>query len=251
MPGPGRGIGQCGDDHQLVGVGHDRPLVRVVVVGGSAQHGAALASPRRSGPGCPGSPVVSPTTRTRSPTMTDARPSWRALVAVTSRSSSQRPVATAVDGDHRGDLGGAVVGPILGSGPGPAARTLERLVLVGPQVPRGHDVAAGARRPASDRAPNEVGDASRRPRRSRPACASTARRTPAWSWSRSRCRRSPRRPRPARAARRRGPSGGRRRCARWLRPATAGGWSGRPGSRARARPAPPARVANAASRSVS
>ena len=31
-PGPRRGIGEGGDDHQLVGVGHDRSLVRVVVV---------------------------------------------------------------------------------------------------------------------------------------------------------------------------------------------------------------------------
>ena len=36
--GPRRRIGQRGDDHQLVGVGDDRPLVRVVVVGGAPQH---------------------------------------------------------------------------------------------------------------------------------------------------------------------------------------------------------------------
>ena len=41
-PGPWRRVGQRGDDHQLVGVGHDRPLVRVVVVGRPAQHGLAL-----------------------------------------------------------------------------------------------------------------------------------------------------------------------------------------------------------------
>ena len=35
----------------------------------------------------PSSPEVSPTARTRSPTMTPVRPSWRALVALTSRSS--------------------------------------------------------------------------------------------------------------------------------------------------------------------
>ena len=38
----GRRVGQRGDDDELVGVGDDRPLVRVVVVGGPAQHGVAL-----------------------------------------------------------------------------------------------------------------------------------------------------------------------------------------------------------------
>ena len=41
-PGPRRRVRQGGDDHQLVGVGDDRPLVRVVVVGRTAQHGAPL-----------------------------------------------------------------------------------------------------------------------------------------------------------------------------------------------------------------
>ena len=41
-PGPRRRVRQRGDDHQLVGVGHDRPLVRVVVVGRPPQHGVPL-----------------------------------------------------------------------------------------------------------------------------------------------------------------------------------------------------------------
>ena len=35
------GVGQCGDDHQLVGVGHDDPLDRVVVVRRAPQHARA------------------------------------------------------------------------------------------------------------------------------------------------------------------------------------------------------------------
>ena len=42
QPRPRLGVGQRGDDDQLVGVGDDHPLDRVVVVGGTAQHGGAL-----------------------------------------------------------------------------------------------------------------------------------------------------------------------------------------------------------------
>ena len=34
-----RRIGQCGDDHELLGVGHDDPLARVVILGRAPQHG--------------------------------------------------------------------------------------------------------------------------------------------------------------------------------------------------------------------
>ena len=43
------GVGQRGDDDQLVGVGHDDPLDRVVVVGGTAQHGRALVDGHDAG----------------------------------------------------------------------------------------------------------------------------------------------------------------------------------------------------------
>ena len=39
QPGPRLGVGERGDDDQLVGVGDEHPLDRVVVVGGAAQHG--------------------------------------------------------------------------------------------------------------------------------------------------------------------------------------------------------------------
>ena len=51
QPGPGRGVGEGGDDHQLVRVGHDDPFHRVGVVGGAAQHGRARLDPDHPGEG--------------------------------------------------------------------------------------------------------------------------------------------------------------------------------------------------------
>ncbi len=147
--GPRRRIGQGGDDHQLVGVGHDRPLVRVVVVRGSPQHCAALLDldDPGQGPGLTGGVADDPDPVTDD----DRRPAelprlgGRHVAVV-----QQRAVATAVDGHHGGDLGGAVVGAILRAGPGPASRALERVVFVGTQVPRRHDPADALPDPASE-----------------------------------------------------------------------------------------------------
>ena len=51
QPRPGRRIGEGGDDHQLVRVGHDDPFHRVGVVGGTAQDGRARLDPHHPGEG--------------------------------------------------------------------------------------------------------------------------------------------------------------------------------------------------------
>ena len=58
------------------------PFGGVVVVGGAAQHAAALGDPHDPGERS-GAPAVSPTSPTRSPTTTALRPSSRARIAVT------------------------------------------------------------------------------------------------------------------------------------------------------------------------
>ena len=77
QPRPRFRVGERGDHDQLVGVGDDHPLDRVVVVRGPAQRGGALATStiraRASS-----MPETSPTTCTRSPTTTPCGPSGRA-----------------------------------------------------------------------------------------------------------------------------------------------------------------------------
>ena len=170
QPRPRLGVGQRGDDDELVGVGDDHPLDRVVVVGRTPQHGRPLARPRRSGPASRRRRTTSPTTRTRSPTTTPLRPSGRAFIAITVRPSTQQREAAAVDGDDHA-VDGVVVGrALLGAGPGAAARAVVVLVvLVG--------VAAGRHGVTSSPAQNagEVGEGlARWWRRPRPATPSTA-----------------------------------------------------------------------------
>ena len=52
--GPGDRVGERGDDHQLVGVRHDHPLVGVGVVRGAAQHAGALRDADDAGEGVVG-----------------------------------------------------------------------------------------------------------------------------------------------------------------------------------------------------
>ncbi len=49
QPGARLGVGQGGDDDELVGVGHEDALDRVGVVGGAAQHGLAGGHPHDAG----------------------------------------------------------------------------------------------------------------------------------------------------------------------------------------------------------
>ena len=48
-PGPGRWVGEGGDDDELAGVGDDDPLDGVGVVGGSPQHGGSRLHPDHPG----------------------------------------------------------------------------------------------------------------------------------------------------------------------------------------------------------
>ena len=80
--GPGQGIGQRGDDDELVGIGHDDAFGQVGVVGGPPQHAAPFVDPDDPGQASV-SPEMSPTTSTRSPTAMARRPSSLARIAVT------------------------------------------------------------------------------------------------------------------------------------------------------------------------
>ena len=51
QPGARLGVGEGGDDGELVGVGDDHALVRVVVVRRAAQHRGALLDPHDAGEG--------------------------------------------------------------------------------------------------------------------------------------------------------------------------------------------------------
>ena len=209
MPDAGRRVGQRGDDDELVGVGDDRPLVRVVVVGGPAQHGVALEHLDDAGQRAllAGDVAVQP-----DPVADDhAHPAelaglGRVDLPTLVGAGQDHPVATPVDGHDHADRVGGVVRPVLRAGTGPTG-PVEAGVIVEADARAELTGGCGSRRrrPAGDRRrARPVVDlgvdllldarARRRLRSpSRRASAPTARRTSASSW---RCR-------PRRRARRR------------------------------------------------
>ncbi len=136
----------------------------------------------------PSSPEMSPTRPTRSPTTTPLRPSSRAFIAVTGRAVDEQGVAAPVDGDHDAVDGVLVVGRSLVRGRVRRRGPLVVLVVVLGVAAASRGVPHDTSRP--DQAPAKSGKVL------------------AWS----RCPRPGRRRRRGRGSRRRGPSGGRRRC---------------------------------------
>jgi hypothetical protein len=128
------GVGECGDDDQLLGVGDDHPLDRVVVVRRTAQGGDPLA--HFDDPGQ--RPVVARGVADHAHPVADhdalaterSRLHRHHLVAV-----EQERVAAPVDGDDHAVDGVVVGGAVLGAGARTPARTVVVLdVLVGVAV---------------------------------------------------------------------------------------------------------------------
>ena len=116
-PGPRLRVGQCGDDHQLVGVGHQDPFGRIGVVGRSAQHAPTFCDPDDPGERV-GGPVVSPTMSTWSPDDDGAAPEFAGphrghQRRVGSPCPTSAGVATPVDRDDHRRRGVGVVGLVL------------------------------------------------------------------------------------------------------------------------------------------
>ena len=178
-PYDGSGSASDGDDDQLVGVGDDHPLVRVVVVGGAPQHGRCARRCGRCGPARPASPDRSPTTPTRSPTAIAlaaefARPHRGDLDVV-----DEHRVAAAVDGEHHAVGGVLVRRALLRARPGAAAARADAdVVLVEASRCRARPRTSGADQGGPHA--REVGQRlawcsrCRRPRRRRRASPSTA-----------------------------------------------------------------------------
>ena len=126
---PRLGVGQRGDDDELVGVGDDDPLDRVVVVGGTAQRGGALDDLDDPGQRAVGARGVAD----------DADPVAHhdALAAQGAGlhrhhggAVDEQGEAAAVDGDDDAVDGVVVGGTVLGAGPGAATWSLVVLVVV-------------------------------------------------------------------------------------------------------------------------
>ncbi len=188
-PGAGLGVGERRDDDELVGVRDDHPLHRVVVVGGAAQRGGALADlddPRQHA-------LVAGGVAHHPHPVAD----HHALAAQRARLDGEHHDAVdkqrepaAVDSDHDTVDGVVVAGPLLGARAGVPPRALVVLDVALVVAPR------HVRR-VPTRSPRSRGRSCRWWPRSPPA----------------------RRRRRRRGSRRRAPSGGRRRCARCRRAA--------------------------------
>ena len=123
------GVGQGGHDDELVGVGDDHPLDRVVVVGGAPQGCAALDHLDDAGE----RPVVAG----RVADDPDVVAHDHALAAEGARLHRHHPVAVeqqgeapAVDGDDAPEHGVVVGRPVLGAGAGASAGSLVVLVVL-------------------------------------------------------------------------------------------------------------------------
>ena len=195
--GRGSGSASAVTIDQLVGVGDDDPLERVGVVGRAAQRRRARLDPDDAGQGVRRHPTRRRPAPTRSPTTTPA-PAQLArlhrdhLVAV-----DPAGAAAAVDGDDD-------------------SRSWRPRGSAGPWCAAGSAGAGRIRTSSSSRSRPRLWPAGPLTAASR----STARRTPAWSWRSSRCRRprcrartAPGRPPPS-------PAGGRR--TSWTTPPCSG-----------------------------
>ncbi len=128
-PRPGLGVGEGGDDDELVGVGDDDALDRVVVVRGAAQRGGALDDLDDPGQRAVGAGDVADDAH--------AVAHDDALAAQGARlhrhhggAVDQEGEAPAVDGDDDAVDGVVVGGTVLGAGPGAPSRSLVVLVVV-------------------------------------------------------------------------------------------------------------------------
>ncbi len=121
--GAGFGVGQGGDDDELVGVGHEHPLDGVGVVGGAAQHGDAGGDPHDPGQAALGTGGVADEVHlvTHDDALaTELAGPHRRDVLPGSGLADEDPVAAAVDAEDPGGHRVGVYRPLLGAGPGPA-----------------------------------------------------------------------------------------------------------------------------------
>ncbi|CAM5705765.1 hypothetical protein SPURM210S_04780 [Streptomyces purpurascens] len=148
QPGPGLRVGQGGDDGQLVGVGDDHALERIVVVRRTAQHRRALLDADDPGEGV----LLAGHVAHEGHAVADH---GRLAAQLAGLHGHHHPVlheageASPVDGEDEALGGVLVLGPDVRPGPGvPAAGTGADVVLVGVLAVAAHDVIPASYAPS-------------------------------------------------------------------------------------------------------
>ena len=176
QPEPWRRVGERGDDHELVGVGDDRPLDRVGVIGRPAQDGPARLDP--DDPGERAGRAADVAGQADGVTGHDvAAAELTCLHRGDDLVADHAPVPATVDGGDEGFDGLGVRGPPPGARPGAAAGPDPDVILVHAAVPAALCHYAGAAIRAQNRLnsgnvlPTVAALCTRRPSVTRPRTA--------------------------------------------------------------------------------